>query len=707
MSLSGVYAAETDGQAPTAPGTGWPASFTIRDFLIAAFFHIRVVILAALVPLGLGVAAATLAKTEYTASSLVMVIVSREVTNQQSLTDNGPAVLSIEGLKQIESEVQIVESADVIRTVIEEIGLERLFPPSPLSYLRNLFSHASVMDRAIERFRRDLRVSVRDGSNVIEISFTHPSRALAVETADKLVTVYLARRRAIMQNPTAKFLQLEVQRFKTELGQADSAIEALKSRTNIIDFSQDAVLAANQVDAVIQRRRQVSERRVAVASQIAEAEKQLKALPETVPDFNQTSDSAGNDEDNNLLSRLLVERDRLSMQYAANGSMMREINRKIATVREQIATRQERAYKTSRDIRNPSIGYLNNMILSLRIEADALGQQEKELDEQQRTAEKRLTDLRAAEPQLIALQRQRDTLNDSYREYLRRATAAQIEEAAADERETGVRLVQNAGDAVVSRNMRLPYLGAGILGGLLFGMAAGAVASALRSNFITPHEAERALELPVIGEYASQSRGDDPALREAEVSALTAFLLDTEVDGRPVRSLQFLAPEADEALAPLVRGIATEITLQRGLRTLFVDLTAPPVDATGDLTARENGGLYVAPSDTPLLWVLRDRARSPLLDVRRSAGEARRLMEELGQTFEAVIICATARDSAAIGHRFEELADGNVLVVRAERTRKAPLVALRGSVVEHGGVPLGFVFVGRRYVLPEWLYRLI
>lgn len=70
------------------------------------------------------------------------------------------------------------------------------------------------------------------------------------------------------------------------------------------------------------------------------------------------------------------------------------------------------------------------------------------------------------------------------------------------------------------------------------------------------------------------------------------------------------------------------------------------------------------------------------------------------------MVCATARDSAAIGHRFMPLVDGNVLVVRAEKTRKAATLALRTSVIEAGGVPLGFVFLGRRYILPNWLYRL-
>ncbi|MCS0504456.1 exopolysaccharide transport family protein [Ancylobacter mangrovi] len=706
MSMTSTLAGQTE-EFRSRPGAeGRHSTFTLRDFLIAAFFHVRIVLLAALVPIGLGVAAATLSKTEYTASSLVMVIVSREVSNDQNVTGNGPSVLSIEGLKQVESEVQIIESADVIRSVIEGIGPDRLFKPGLFSGLRDMLSsNGSVMDRSIERFRRNLRVEVLDDSNVVQVSYTSPDRDLAIEAANKLVEVYMARRRAIMQNPTARILMNEVDRFKRQLADTDKSIEALKARVGIIDFDQDAVLAANQVDAVVQRRRQVAERKVAVAGQIAEAERQLKALPSTVLDFNQKSDALGNDDDNNALSRLLIERDKLATQYAPNGSMMREINRQIDTIREQIATRKDRSYETSRDVRNPAIGYVNNMVLSLRIEQDALTQQEKELAQQQADAEKRLATLRTAETDLVELNRRRDTLNDGYREYLRRATAAQIEEAAAAERESNVRLIQDAGAAVTNRSMRLPFLAAGLLGGLLFGAAAGAVASALRSSFIMPAEAERALALPLLGEVGNQSRADDPEATQRDIAVLASLLLDTQVDEHAVRAIQFVAPGPDEALSPLAAGIATEITVQRGLRTLLVDLSAEEAPVA-DPAAREKGGLMVMPTPTPLLWSLAGREGSALLDVRLPANEARRLMDELGREFEAMVFCSTAQDPAGLGSRIAALVDGNVVVLRAEKTRKAQAVALGSAIMENGGVPLGFVFLGRRYLLPDWIYRL-
>jgi len=41
---------------------------------------------------------------------LLMVLVNREFSGIQNVTDSGPAVLSIEGLKSVESEIQIDET---------------------------------------------------------------------------------------------------------------------------------------------------------------------------------------------------------------------------------------------------------------------------------------------------------------------------------------------------------------------------------------------------------------------------------------------------------------------------------------------------------------------------------------------------------------------------------------------------------------------
>ena len=386
--------------------------FTLRDVLIAGFYHRRIIIFFALLPLLVGGIAVVETKTNYTASDLLMVLVNREFSGIQNVTDSGPAVLSIEGLKSVESEIQIIESAETIRTTITTIGLERIFPDtSVIEQIRSLFSRGdNPMDDAIARFRRNLSSSVQSGSNVIRVSFSNPDRAVAIEVMNELIRAYLDRRRVLFQNPTSGILAEEVRRLNDQLLNLDREIEAVKVAADMIDFAQDSVLAANQVDTIIQRRRQVEERVAGVAGQLTEAEKQKTALTETVFDFYQQSDAVANDDDRNLLTRLQTDRNRLTSLYPATSPAVREVDKKIATVREAMQSPDQKVSWTKREVRNPAVSFVANMILSLSVEQDSLKQQIAELDAQQEVAQKRLAVVRGAEAKLIELNRQRDVL---------------------------------------------------------------------------------------------------------------------------------------------------------------------------------------------------------------------------------------------------------------------------------------------------------
>lgn len=680
--------------------------FTVRDFLIATAFHIRIVVLVALIPIIVSIIAAVVTKTEYTASSLLLVIVSREV-NPQGLTDTGPSVLTIEGLKQVESEVRILESAEVARATIEEIGMDTLFPPGPFGVFRPLFggSDQDQMDKAVERFESRLSARVLSDSNVVEVSFANPNRQIAIKTTNALVRNYLASRKKVLENPTSQILTGEVDRFKTDLTSVDAEIEELKTKVRIIDFTQDAVLAANQRDSIVQRRRQVEEREIAVTGQLAEAENQLKALPESVFDFSEKADALAGDEDSNTLTKLMVERDRLAAQYAPTSPLLRDINIQIDTVRKRVATRGDHPFYTDRAVRNPGITYIQNMILSLRVELDSLRLQKGELKAQEERADARLDALRIAETRLVELNRRRDALNEGYREYLRRAVAAKIEETAASSRDSNVRLIQPAGASVLKRSLTLPLLAAGLVGGLLFGAAAGAISSALRTTFIMPTEAERSLELPALAELDEGAEEPLHAGVEQTIGACATLLLDTTVDDKHVQALHFLSSETDDTLPWFCGRLAEEFALQRQKRTLLVDLCSKTPYPLYSGTPQVKGGLAVTSTPVPLLWSAADVATSPLLSVRLPVVEGERMLQKLKQEFDCIIICSNLTGSSLITQRLSQLVDGNVICVHAEKTRKLSALHLRELVQESNGALLGLIFFGRRYYLPQWLYR--
>ncbi|MGE4373536.1 MAG: exopolysaccharide transport family protein [Xanthobacter sp.] len=701
-------AGQINDAAPPAPmqEEGLP-SFTLRDFLIFTFYHLRIVLLAALLPVIIGIVASLVVKTEYTANSLLLVIVNRETSTAQDVTDSGPAVLSVEGLKQVESEVQMLESADVIRATIEQVGINRLFPSSPLSSLLSIFSQndEDQMDKDIARFRKHLRAGVLSGSNVLEVSFSSPNRDIAIKTTNALVQNYLSMRKRVFENPTSQILQLEVERFRRDLSAVDKDIEALKNKVSVIDFNQDSILASNQLDAIVQRMRQVEEREVTLKGQLAEAERQLKATPESVFDFSEKTDALSGDETGNILSRLLMERDRLAAQYAPGSPLLREIDKKITTIKQRIKDRGNTAYYTDRAVRNPAVAYTENLIINLQVELDSIANQKQELEGQLATSQERLDVLRAAETRLVELERRRTSLNDGFREYERRAVAAKIEETAAQTRESNVRLVQEAGASVTKRSLTLPLLLAGLFGGLLFGIAAGTIASVLRSIYIVPREAERMLGLPALVTLDAGAETAPSQKVEQTIGSCATLLLDTKVDGKPLRVMHFIATAPDDALVWFSHRLAEEFATQRQMRTLMVDLCSPSPYPIKTADIRSVGGLAITPTPVDKLWSAADVENSPLLSVRLPVAEGEDMLDQLRKDFDCVVICSVLHGTALVTRRLCHLVDGNVLTVHAEETRKAAAVNLRDTVAESGGALLGLGFFGRRYYLPHWLYK--
>ena len=678
--------------------------FTLRDVLISGFFHRRIIIFSAFLPLIVGAIAVLETKTNYTASGLLMVLVNREFSGIQNVTDSGPAVLSIEGLKSVESEVQIIESSETIRTTITTIGLERIFPDTSfIERLRGLFSSGdNPMDDAIARFRRNLSSSVQSGSNIIRVSYSNPDRAVAIAVTNELVRAYLDRRRVLFQNPTSGILAEEVQRLNDRLLNLDREIEAVKVSANIIDFAQDSVLAANQVDTIIQRRRQVEERVAGVAGQLAEADKQKVALSETVFDFYQQSDAVANDDDRNLLTRLQTDRSRLTSQYPVTSPAVREVDKKIATVREAMQSPDQKVSWTKREVRNPTVSFVTNMILSLSVEQDSLKQQITELDAQQEVAQTRLAAVRAAEAKLIELNRQRDVLTDSYREYIKRAQAAKIEETASAVRAANVRVVQTASDSVTRRNLRLPLAAGSLFAALLFGAAAGAAASAMRNVFIQPREAGRTLQIPRLADFYDHADAFDDRDSRFAMAALASRLLDVRVGERRLKTLQIIGLRAEAQYHRLAEAMAREMSEGRNLRTLLIDFANPKTvfsSATGP------DGLIVSPTATPDLWLAVAPANFPATTLRTSIDDTRRMLDELAQQYDFVIVCAPPQSEMLLTRRFAVVVDANLLVVVGERSRGPAVAWLRDVVLETGGNLLGFVFTSRKLYLPRWLYR--
>ncbi|NIJ56398.1 uncharacterized protein involved in exopolysaccharide biosynthesis [Pseudochelatococcus lubricantis] len=702
-----VIATHRDAHGPDNAAGGIRVSvparhFTVRDLLAAAAYHRRVIVLAALVPVVAAIALAVFSRIQYTSNGLLMVLVSREYSGTQGVTDNGPAVLSVEGLKSVEAEVLILESAEVIRATLADIGSQALFPPSLASRWSVALGRdaGSNEDAALQAFRERLRASVQSGSNVILVGFTHPDRDLAVMAMDRLIHHYLARRKTLFDNPTSAILTSQVEHLETRLRETDGAISEEMTQAGIIDLAQDLTLAANQADSILDRRRQASERRRAIDGQLAQAEKQRAALHDTVFDSRQRSNEAvPGSNAGDLLVQLRTERESLIRRYAPGHPLIREVDAKIAVAIDSAKHPPERSTWSERDVRNPSADFIDNMVVSLNVERDALDRQMHELDAQQEQAQRRVDSLRNAETRLRVLQRERTVLTDTHGEYVKRAEAARIEETAAAVRASNVRVIQSGRDDVVARHLALPFIAAGLLAGLLSGAAAGVCAAELRPGFIRQQDAERALRLPALAVLADAPGGFDAPQNRQALLSLVARLRDIDVGGEPLSTLQLVDIGAAGDNVRLTEALAVELGAGRGLRTLAIGVSVP---VTQEIESYD--GVRIAETAIPGLDVASVDADSPLVSLSAPPRSARDVLAGLRHRYDVILIGFPA-PSIHLTRRLAVAVEASLLVVRAEQSRGPVATWSRDNIFDAGGGIAGFVFTGRKFYLPEWIYR--
>jgi hypothetical protein len=148
--------------------------------------------------------------------------------------------------------------------------------------------------------------------------------------------------------------------------------------------------------------------------------------------------------------------------------------------------------------------------------------------------------------------------------------------------------------------------------------------------------------------------------------------------------------------------LAREMSEGRDLRTLLIDF-ANPKTILG--SAGGPDGLIVAPTATRDLWLAVAPANFPAAALRTSVEGTRRMLDDLAQQYDFVIVCAPSQSEMLLTRRFAAVVDANLLVVVGERSREPAVAWLRDVVLEAGGNLLGFVFTSRKLYLPRWLYR--
>ena len=157
----------------------------------------------------------------YEATSLLLVKIGREYVYQAEVGEGTGQIMPRSRETLINSEIQILRSAQVVKAVVEEIGVETLYPSLALDAQPG----QPIESIAAARFLANLRVRAVEDADVIQVSLRNTDPQVTARAVNLLVERFKeAHLQAFGEGQAMTFLEEQAAKASEELKLAETAL---------------------------------------------------------------------------------------------------------------------------------------------------------------------------------------------------------------------------------------------------------------------------------------------------------------------------------------------------------------------------------------------------------------------------------------------------------------------------------------------------
>jgi uncharacterized protein involved in exopolysaccharide biosynthesis len=435
-------------------------------------------------------------------ASLVVRFDSQSVPNIDHNTTTTLPLGSNERREVIYSDADILRSRDVIRAAITAIGLAKVYPDIAAKRL----DAEHQLDDAVERFTANLVIDVGLQSDVISVSYFNSDPVVARDAVHQLLDRFYGQEATVYANPELRFAEDEAGKARGTLTKAQNDLAAFKASHDIADLQQ-------QVTQSLLQRTDVETRFNAAHARVAEAEQRESALKDLLKDVpaNVSASAAGEqyhavDEAETQLDTLRAKRSQMASSYRPDSDVFKQLDAQIASLQSAAHARTQEA--KSRASSTPNVVHQNISTDYLRASAEAASAREPQqiLGKQLADINQRLAALESERNQYDDMVRSVQIQNDTYRTLAIRSETARVEANRNAQKISAAAVI--AAPAVANRPARprrkLVTL-ATLLAALILASASVFVIEAVDDRLRMPGDVTRALRLPVLATFTSDS----------------------------------------------------------------------------------------------------------------------------------------------------------------------------------------------------------
>ncbi len=429
----------------------------------------------------------------YEAESTLMVKMGREHVYQPEVGSATPAI-SFDQERVVESEMQILQSRDLLARVIESIGVENIYPDFESGEDRVIH-----LENSITQMQKDLSIAGVKNSNVIRVAFQHHDPEMAAKAVNLLIDFLLERHLQIFSNPRAGFLESQVAARQESLNDARDTLQDFKQRHGLSSLQEEQRLLLAQRRDFDTDLKKAQNDREGLKSKLGALLRQISRIPKQISLTSVSERQKVIDETKGNLLKLQLQEQELSTRYKKTSRRVKNIHNEIALtqafVQEQEAQFMDRVTKG----KNPVYQELEIEIHKSKSEYHSLESRMKQIHHHLEEIDAHLAKLDALKKELDTLDRAVDAHEKNYAIYLARVEEARVSEEMDALKMANISIIQPSTLPVAPIK---PKVGLNILLGIILGGTASIslafAAEYFQSGYTRPEHVSHEFGLPIL-----------------------------------------------------------------------------------------------------------------------------------------------------------------------------------------------------------------
>jgi polysaccharide biosynthesis protein PslE len=487
-------------------GESLPYPFgSIRDILTALFKHKIKCVIVFLVIFSLAAGYALTLIPLYEATSSIVLKLGREHIFRPEVGQT-TQIVKFDEEAAVQSEMSIISSKELIRRVVESLGVERLYPEllDPQENIRD------PLEVAVAIFKGNLSSTAVKGSNVVEITYANPRPAVAAEALNLLIEYLKEKHLQIFSDPKASFLSKQLAAYQEQLESAERHLQAFNRKHDLSSPIED-----QQKRLLDQRTQMDTNYKLAknqiqgLQSKILSLEAQMRTVPKEMA-LSRTETEGTLAKAKADLFELRRKEQNLLTRYTEESFPVQNLRNEINLI-ETFIKQEEGRWERNNTVtsgKNPIYQKLEMDLLGSKSELETLEATTQALMVQMQALDRQLQKLDDLQKELLILQRHKAAADQNYNLYLHKVEEAKVSEEMDRLKMSNISVIQHAETPRTKAGgfKRKPnvIMTLGAVFGVLAGIGFALILEYFEGAYTRPEQAASDLNLPLLASFSQK-----------------------------------------------------------------------------------------------------------------------------------------------------------------------------------------------------------